>query len=383
MSMVVSSVRFGTFVPKLQVRTASGSLTAPPGTKSLRMWALAPGGRAEGQGNYGYGGGGGEMRAGHVISIAEGQSVSFNVQTTQNTTITFNGSVIVQANTPPRYYTSSSMQGGTGGFGGMGRNGGSGSSGDVTYYGYEVAQGGGAGGADAAGTSALANGSSSYKGTRGSGRSFTDTETGVTYTNGSGSQLYGGGSEGGAPGDQYIKGGFVAFEWLNVELQSQVRAMSADGSVTVPSWAVRAELFVLTGGNNSYSYYNDEYDYGDGGGTGGYMYIRQINVSAGQTLSYSSSRWKLNGNTAVDNSLYDRQTSGGYGESSGQYRGGGAAGTDGNAQGYSRGPGRSFTDATSGQTFLNGNGGENYGGGQNLSGGPAGVGFGAVVFYSL
>jgi hypothetical protein len=386
MSVLINSYRFGGFKPTLQVRTANDVLIAPAGAKSARLWALAAGGRGRNQGNTLFAGGGGEMRSGLVTSVPPGGSLTCIVgaaaTATSNgsgTSWSQDGSPIMQANSP-FYYSGS---GGTDGYGGTGKPGGSGNSVDVTQAGGADSAGGGSGGTDGGGDNGRASGYTAVPGARGAGRSFTDTLTGVTYQNGSGNGGYGGGAGGG----DYL-GGFAAVEWLGVELLQLVRAMSSNYSVVVPSWATKASLFLMYPGGYAGEYTDNGEDYYPYGGSGGYMYMRDIAVTPGQALTYDSDAgtggsWKLNGSGVINSGVFDRRISGGSGQDYGSFRGGGAAGTNGPGQGYQRGPGRSFTDAVSGQTFQNGDGGQNYGGGQNYSDGAMGVGFGAVVFSSL
>lgn len=386
--MLVSASRFTLpFVSKVNVRTASGDIIAPAGTKTARIWALGPGGVRTGSGSYGYGGGGGEMRSAAIVAVSGGQALTLSLAGGQDTTVTLAGSVVVRACTAGSY----GGYGGSGGLGGKGRSGGNGAGGDATNYGYVVQQGGGAGGPDGPGGAGLNNGNDSRAGSRGPGRSFTDADSGLVVQNGGGSQQYGGGRSGNEFNTPAL-GGFVAIEWLDLDLQSQVRVLTSQGSqVTAPSWAVRAEFFVLGAGNNGEYYYDEEtgreYIYG---GQGGNMYRREVEVTASSSVSFQGNYMTLGntGNVVISTSLYDTVMSGGGGGYNGSAFGGGAAGTDGiGGQGSSyengkRGPGRSFTDAVSGVTVQNGDGGQNYGGGARYGGTPA-AGFGAVIFYNI
>lgn len=424
--MVVSSGRFvPPFDPQLRVYTASATVMPPAGAKSFRLWALGGAGSG-GSSPSGLqsGGGGGEMRILGAANLVAGQAFSLSVEANASTLVTYNGKYLAVA-VKGGNGASSGGVGGSGGTGGTGRSGGNGAytpSGGQYYGGFN---GGGAAGTDGDGQNGFFG---SYDGTyqqrqgpRGAGRSFTDSVSGQTYQNGQGGAAYGGGGSG--------TSGFVAIEWLGVEVITQTRVLTASGSVITPTGMTRAKIVLLNAGNRAgYDQYDDPaYDdegnvigyntfYNAYDGSGGNMAVVEVSVAPGDVISYdrvapsqfndigASSTYK-NGqlvarpdvNGFSGSTVGTLKRGGGRWYGGGFYNvswgGGGAAGTDGdgqssygNAAGGEPGPGDSFTDALSGVTASSGRGSQDFGGGGRWQDGHAEAGrsgFLAVIFSSI
>jgi len=191
-----------------RVRTANGDDTVPAGKTTCTAHLLAGGGNPFSEydpdtGNTTfYGGKGAEFRTGITFSVTSGSTVSFAAGAGRST-VTYAGSLLGSA--------MPGDEGGAGGTGGTGKTGGSGG----------IAGGGSAGGGGAAGSTGnggVASGATG--GVRGTGASFTDTETGVTYVNGPGYSAstntqagYGGGGGYIGASAQAAGGGFVVLEY--------------------------------------------------------------------------------------------------------------------------------------------------------------------------
>lgn len=204
MGMLVSGARFAApFIPKTKVYTASQNVAVPAGATKASIYALGPGGTGMAQGSFDsyWGGGGGEMRVLADVALSGG-TLSLTCAIGSSTSVAYQGSTLVSAN-PGQNANYSGGNGGSGGSGGVGYLGGGGNTGTQTQG--ELGGGGGAAGTDGN----AGGGGVNTAGARGPGRSFTDTDTGTTYTNGAGDQLYGGGTSG-RNFQQSAQGGFVA-----------------------------------------------------------------------------------------------------------------------------------------------------------------------------
>lgn len=209
--MLTLGITASSLISKLtRVFTSSQNFTLPSGYSKMSVYILADGasasgnyvyadpGDSNGDGNYEnsgeveqYSGAGGGLRYSLDKPYTPGQSMNIS----KNGGYYALNEVIVNGTSylSMRNAIGSSGQSQGAGNGGdgvfYGGNGGS----RTHYYDPKVVGGGGAAGTTSAGGNGGYTGGASVYGARGSGISFTDDVSGITYTNGSGGTAYGGG----------------------------------------------------------------------------------------------------------------------------------------------------------------------------------------------